>query len=66
MNINDVIKWWWHSDIGWDTTEYIGIIVGKEKVLDELTGQYIRVFTVLEPNGELITVREDTKLELVA
>ncbi len=65
MEINDVIKWWWHSSTGWDTTEYIGTILDDHMEMDELTGQYIRVFTVLEPTGELVTVREDTKMECI-
>ena len=64
MKISDVIKWYWHSNSGWDHVEYMGIIVGSRIVKNDY--EKFLIYNVLLADGSLCEVRDDAGLEQVA
>ena len=57
MKVGDVVKWSWYLDVGWDVTNFTGVIVGSHLVKTDR--EKLRILSVLESTGSIVDVRED-------
>ena len=61
MKVGDLVKWSWYVGYGEERTSFLGVIVSSH-----MYAEIIRIFSVLDTDGEVVDIREDDgTLELV-
>ena len=57
MKVGDVVKWSWYLSTDWETTDFLGIIVGSRIVKTD--NEKVSVLSVLDNLGSVVDLRED-------
>ena len=55
MKVGDLVKWSWYLEHGEERTSFLGVIVA-----DQVHPDYqIRIFSVLDTDGDIVSIRAD-------
>ena len=57
MKVGDLVKWSWYLDFGGERTSFLGVIVSSH-----IRGhRKVRIFSVVDTDGDIISIRADEK-----